>query len=902
MSKIYLIKILILISFISFYSCSETTKELGFDLVRRGSLKDNEYDYYTIVLPNEYDRNSHLIIELEPNKELDSLINIISDPNLYISNTEKKPNIAVNTWKSDRFGDETISISPSYLNPLQEFYISVHCKEKCNYVIKAQLVQEIEIKENNIYNYNLNPKTVTTFSFTTRDNFTELYINIFGSYINNFHVYCERKNPSSSNTLIVYPISFNGYRFIIKKYNSLGNLNTNTKFYLVVDNEEILQSLSVWLHYDNENTMIKEADILYDSIPENKAHCYYYYIDYINKDKDIIISTNLFNGYGFLYMVGYNPVNPDSITFSDKNKINDYNIYQNKAIHLTTNEYKNFGNFIRNTKNYLYFCFFAEKSSSLSMKVYFLENYKRLQSLNIIYPAIPVEDIIPKNSVKKYKLEHYNIESDIHINLVQKIGTIKLYLFMMSPEEENIILENNDLEKLKANKEFFEGKLYYNTYYLNITKELNKCIKKQKTDNDQCYLDVIIECKGDEDCTYSLEFDHKKGEIILSQKQMYTNIISENEYVSYKIIISEPSIKNLVIVLTQNSGKALLRLNSFISENGGLDFDEEVQNNEFLPNLIKINNELLNVKDLTGIFSISVQGLSYASYSLYYYTFNDEDKEKKDLLEKDIDMKLEKGMIIRDIFMDSHRFKIYVYESSLNKNTLFIGLIETDNNSLELYVFRNLEDFSFDNNIIKGYLWKGNYKDYLYIDKNDEKYIENDILYIVIFKKSNYIIEDDKDRYTSFYLGITEEGSPLIINEGIEFKLHLTTEHSSQKFYYYFLTKEKDQDLQISFSLFFGHISVKIGIENNNYMSTIISEENALIKIKRDEINNYCKNKENCGISIDIQNDNDFLQQSQFFINVRNAKNTPMILKQGVVTKKNYINWRRTTFYNRYKT
>ena len=64
MSKIYLIKILILISFISFYSCSETMKELGFDLVRRGSLKDNEYDYYTLVLPNEYDRNSHLIIEI----------------------------------------------------------------------------------------------------------------------------------------------------------------------------------------------------------------------------------------------------------------------------------------------------------------------------------------------------------------------------------------------------------------------------------------------------------------------------------------------------------------------------------------------------------------------------------------------------------------------------------------------------------------------------------------------------------------------------------------------------------------------------------------------------------------------------------------------------------------------
>jgi len=71
---------------------------------------------------------------------------------------------------------------------------------------------------------------------------------------------------------------------------------------------------------------------------------------------------------------------------------------------------------------------------------------------------------------------------------------------------------------------------------------------------------------------------------------------------------------------------------------------------------------------------------------------------------------------------------------------------------------------------IHGYLWRGDYKDYIYIDKNDKKYIENDILYIIIFKKINNIVSDKKDAFTSFYLGVTDENTPLLLNEGVEFK------------------------------------------------------------------------------------------------------------------------------------
>ena len=108
-----------------------------------------------------------------------------------------------------------------------------------------------------------------------------------------------------------------------------------------------------------------------------------------------------------------------------------------------------------------------------------------------------------------------------------------------------------------------------------------------------------------------------------------------------------------------------------------------------------------------------MKGLSYASYSLYYYPSNEE--ENIDALNQDkVIMKLEKGKIIRDIFMDNHRFKIYSYDSSTigNKTDLYIGLVETDYTNLELYIINN--------NKINGYLWKGDYRDFVYINRKDK--------------------------------------------------------------------------------------------------------------------------------------------------------------------------------------
>ena len=101
---------MILLSLINIISCSYEIREMILDDVKRGSLTDNEYDYFKLTLPAEIDKDGQIVIELEPDPSLDDVNNIVSDPNLYISLDEPHPTTTVHTWSSNRFGDETISI------------------------------------------------------------------------------------------------------------------------------------------------------------------------------------------------------------------------------------------------------------------------------------------------------------------------------------------------------------------------------------------------------------------------------------------------------------------------------------------------------------------------------------------------------------------------------------------------------------------------------------------------------------------------------------------------------------------------------------------------------------------------------------------------------------------------
>ena len=872
----------IFINLLFFIYCGNNIIDIKLNEVKKGTLKNNEYEYYKLTLPEDINKNNQIVFELEPNPNLDSINNIISDPNLYISVDEQRPTDINHAWSSKRFGDETISISGAYINPFQNFYIGIHCKEKCNYILEITNVTSISLQEKKINSFTLEKNSIMKFSFSTRKTFKELSVNLVGSFLNSFNAYLAlNSDASSSNTLTAQPIIYNGYKFTIKS-SDLENKNKENKFNLVVDNNDEKQELNIWLKYDDEVIRIKEAELFYDSISKDKANCYYYTIDKINQNKDIILSTTLFNGLGFIHIAGFNSIDAVKINDKYKSKSNSYAIIQNKAIRLTKDNFKKYGSFNEGKDTFLNFCFYAEKDSSLAIKINLLENFKNIQTLNYIYPGIKIEDILPKKSLTRYKMENFNIENDLNIFLTQKTGNTKLYLYMVNPDRENDLLDYNNFQPYKKADLVLEGQDYYNGYHLYLTKELNKCKKNKYTNKYTCYLNAVVECDPQEDCTYDLFFDHSKLNILMEEKQTYTNVISENESDTYSISINDPSIKNIVIVLTQNTGKTLLKLESFVNDEGAIEPNNEINKND-LPGIIKISPKTFNLDNLIGNLNLKVEGISYASYSIYYYTFNEEENEE--YLDQDkVSMKLETGKIIKDIFMDNHKFKVYMYDSSNNgvKANLFISLIETDSINSELYVFKDLNDFSIIDDRIYGYLWKGEYKDYIYIDKDDKNYKENDILYIMIYKKSKYNVD-----YTTFYLGITDENTPFLLNEGIEFRYRFDNPHKSQKFFYYYINDE--EDLQISLSLYFGRINVKVKIDETLYTTEYISDDSHLITIRKYKLETLCKKKLKCPINIEVSNSDDYSYYSSFLIAVQSSKNVPIYLKQGVVNKRSIL-------------
>ena len=109
-------------------------------------------------------------------------------------------------------------------------------------------------------------------------------------------------------------------------------------------NELYIGEIKIWLQYDNENILLKEADIFNDSFEKNKGKGTLLFFNLNQADiyKDLIISTTLFNGEGFIYMTRFEHINSNSIKLNYKNKDYSYGINSNKAIEITKDDIKFF--------------------------------------------------------------------------------------------------------------------------------------------------------------------------------------------------------------------------------------------------------------------------------------------------------------------------------------------------------------------------------------------------------------------------------------------------------------------------------------------------------------------------------------------------------------------------------
>ena len=821
----------------------------------KASLPDKSYGYYRIKLPNfKVNIPQFLLFEARRNVEQDLLDNIFSDPNLYISLTEIYPSPTSNTWSSSRFGDEIISIGQKYVNSGAFFYVSVYCEFKCNFILDAKLYDNYALREHKLYTLSMIPDDVIKITFRSRNNYNFLKVNCISAKMKPFQIFMAKKDPSSSNSFKSNPIFLNGYYFTIKKGDQ--NYATQEIYEVLIENKEYKQDLLFWITYDDDDTEISELSALFGTSSANSGNCYSFNIDKQNLNKDIVISTSLFNGNGFIKIGGWEKVKDLKIKNEDKNT---YPIISDKSILLTKKNFNDYGRFSLEQNKKLYFCFIATEETSYVIKVYYKEHAEQAQRINYLLPGIVSDNMLPGNAVTKYSLFYLQQQKDIKIELKVKNGKSRLYLYYTY--EANNYINRTTLDKMRRAKEVVESTRQDNQIYkIHIDTTNNKCILNPTKEGKECQMYAVVHCETEIDCLYELFFDHTGDQIIMKQKILYSNVITEREIDKYEIHITDDGAENLAVILNQNTGFTKLKFSKFVSEKGDINFkDTEKFNKDYMPNVIEVKARDFPNQIIKGTFYINVEGHSFSSYSIYYYTFDSTASSQLD--HKTISMSLTKGTMIQDYIKENHNIKVYSYDNSNvgnNKSDLFITLQGAGYITYRIYVFKNLNDYYYEKEKVKGYLWASDFLNNIHIKKDDPNYIIGN-LYIMVFGLTINDLDSDTDivyrkedpENSPFLLVITDETTPISLLEGVEFRKTLNNDRKYQIFDYNH--RNSDDDFLLTITIPFGKAKIELKMGEKFYIYEKIIIGNYFLKIESKDIIEYCPSLKSCNILIKVE-------------------------------------------------
>jgi len=171
-----------------------------------------------------------------------------------------------------------------------------------------------------------------------------------------FRIYMAKKNPSSSNTIKSNPIFLNGYYFEIKKNDP--EYAVDQEYEVMIENKENRQDLLFWITFDDEETVINELTPIFGVGSKDTPNCYIFEIEKGQKNKNIVISTTLINGGGYLKIGGWDYVE-DLNSLKEDN--DTYPIIADKSILLTEKDFKRYDKASKESTDEkdLYFCFLS---------------------------------------------------------------------------------------------------------------------------------------------------------------------------------------------------------------------------------------------------------------------------------------------------------------------------------------------------------------------------------------------------------------------------------------------------------------------------------------------------------------------------------------------------------------
>ena len=792
----------------------ETNTKLVLDQIVVGKIdKDNSHDFYELSLPKKIDKNSILVFTANENKiDLKEDDIFFSDPDMYISRKKNPKNKKESDWYSESFGNDIITIPSKDLNTTK-LYLTLFCEKKCRYKLKAYLTKEIEFQLGSVNSIKLSKhNSINYFLNIKNENYEQLKIVAYSPEQKHFHILMTKNNqtPTTQNTFQAIPSWMGGY--MINIYKETENYCINCTYHILFQTEEESTIIKFYGFFQNTFTQINSLEPIMDSMEKNSKRCFYYDMrpkhdddDNNSNDDKLIIQMTLFGGKAFFHISGWNKYIYKDLNNIKKLENYGFQIISEKSIMIKKKDIEIFNNeydeSIEGKKNRLYFCVYGIEKGSYMLTANYLNEITTLQKYNYIFPGHQVNGFLPENQITSYKIIDSNVNknSNITISLKNIQGKAQLYGYFCDSKKD-LFCSFGDYKlkmKLESNEMLLSGEQYSSSLIDNsifIENKDNECYSKKSSKD--CKLIAVIKCTNPENkiCAFSLISTIEDYPIIMTPRKTYYNFISTGKENIYKIIITDPDIDKLIVVLTTNIGDAEL---SVSQKNGEylkpISFS---QNKYSLPDVIRITPEKLKSKNIIGEYIVSVYCKYFSSYNLYYYTIKSKSKKEK-ISSKDITATLTEGYIITDYFSNDIDYKIYSYTPG-DKTEKDIKIILTRINvGFTFYVFLNLKDIKFNDNIVSiydervsGYKWISDSNSEVTILKTDKNYQKKGTYYILVLKDLTTNIDNieneeiDDNLIMMYYLGVTKEGLPFYLNEGIEHSVTLNKNYKYQNYIY----------------------------------------------------------------------------------------------------------------------
>ena len=926
--------------------------DLKLDEIRYDKIAfDNSLNYYQLKIPEKIPFNSILIFTVKQSfKNIKINEEIFSDPNIYVSKSKENPsNREEADWFSEQYGNDILTIPKYSLKPNDIFFIGMYCQHRCNYELKAYLSNEIEIELGKIYYIKIPKKSTQSYfiHIPPKLKYEELNVIANSPELKSFKIFMSKDSPNSQNSFQVNPSWGGGYTINIDRKNE--NLCNNCIYYILIETQNDDVQIQLNAYIKNHLTNIMMSKPVYDAVKKDSRRCYKFEIkdEDINNKEQIIIQTNLYSGLVYLHLSGFNK-EPDK-NFNDlKHELYSYRIETNQIILLKKEDIERFLlkiNYDRNydeyKKKYIYFCIYGQLMSSYILNVFLLSKAELNQEYNYISPGSDLTGYLFQGHVTKYEILDYSINTNTNITITinDLQGNSKFYAFF-SNEKFNINKEN--FQSTIMSKEVLVPKYIssqMSTIY--IQPKDNKCYKINSNSspfekNNNCKIYILAICEtGDTSniCSFRLSTIYEDKPILLYPKRTYSNFIPKGKQDIYEILITDPEVNSLVVVLNTASGDAELTLKKKRNINEiGLTKNSEIigvsKKDNYIPDVIRITPMKLFKQNLIGRYLVYVSAKTFSSYNLYFYTTLKEIKDQN-LTISDVTASLKEGQIIKDYFPNDIDYKIYSYTPQTNVKKDIKIILTRINVKFNFYVFKDFNKIKYKKYLeniyiekIEGYDWASDVNNEITITKDDPKYKLNETYYILVMKDELDEIENleqgfdlENKALMIYYIGVTQEGIPFNLYEGIEYSETLSEKYKQQNYFYIHYNLKESFILDIM--ILNGDVNVYINLKEINYedIKMIHNRENNYIgrnpiqyklnienyysfELKKEYFEEFCLKSRNydnnynnlmrdsCPIFIYITQ-GDFSKKnsrdSQYIINVKSSKNKGKLLLSGNV-------------------